>query len=348
MASSKCSIDGCKRSSDNVCDHCHGPVCTKHYIEHVQLVNAELPSFSDELNSIVNTMQQHDFTHYAFEQIEQWREESHRRIDKLCEEKKQQLTIEITGKVDNQMKNLRDLSQEVKELINDGYASFKDIENIKRKIEECRQQCKQLETTDYFRLNVKTIDLETSLFNHELFSGGGTLLSLEHQIKLNEFYGQEGQKWVLIYKATRDGFLSADFHRCCNNQGPTITVIQSIGVTGSYLFGGYTSISWNSLQTYVNDNNGPFLFTLTNPHAIPPTKYSVKLRNHSIFDHVSYGPTFGAGHDLYISSHSQMNRNSSFNFPHSYNDTTKRGALTFTGDKNFQTNDIEVYRLVQT
>ncbi len=346
MASSKCSIDSCKRNSDNVCDHCQEPVCTKHYVEHVQLVNAELPSFSDELNSIINTIQQHDFTHYVFEQIEQWREESHRRIDKLCEEKKQQLKSEISQKIDDQMMHLRDLSREVKELIDEGYASFKNIENIKKNIEECRQQCKQLEAIDYFRLDVKKINLEAALFDHELFSGGGTLLSHEHQVKLMEFCGKQGQRWMLIYKATRDGFSSVDFHRCCNNRGPTITVIQSI--ERGYLFGGYTSISWNSMQTYVQDNNGPFLFTLTNPHGIPPTKYSVKLRNHSIFDHVNYCPTFGAGHDLYVSSHSQTNRNSSFNFPHSYNDTTKRGAITFTGDKNFQTNDIEVYLLVQT
>jgi hypothetical protein len=346
MASAKCSIDSCKRNSDNVCDHCQGPVCTKHYIEHVQLVNAELPSFSDELNSIINTIQEHDFTHYAFQQIEQWREESHRRIDNLCEEKKEQLKIEIAQKIDNQMKNLRDLSRAVKELIDDGYASFKDIENIKQNIEECRHQCEQLETADYFRLDIKEINLETKLFNNELFSGGGTLLSFEHQTKLNEFYGKQGQTWMLIYKATRDGFHSADFHRCCNNQGPTITVVQSID--GGYLFGGYTSISWKSTQNYVQDDNGPFLFTLTNPNKMPPTKYSIKLRNHAIYDHVNYGPTFGAGHDLYISSVSQMNKNSSFNFPHSYNDTTRRGSMTFTGNKTFQTQDIEVYRLVQT
>jgi hypothetical protein len=346
MASSKCSVDDCKRHSDNVCDHCQGPVCTRHYIEHVKLVNAELPALSDELNSLVNTMKQHDFTRYAFEQIEQWREESHRRIDELCAEKKQQLMTEIGQKIDDQMKNLRKLGQEVKELIDDGYASFKDIENIRKSIEESRQLCKQLETTGHFRLNVKTINLETTLFNHELFTGGGTLVSLEHQIKLNEFYGKQGQTWVLIYKAARDGFPSADFHRCCNNQGPTITIIES--TDGGYLFGGYTSISWNSKQNYVQDDNGPFIFTLTNPHGIPPNKYTVKLKNHAIYDHINYGPTFGAGHDLYVSSHSQTNRNSSFNFPHSYNDTTRRGSTTFTGNKNFGTNDIEVYRLVQT
>jgi hypothetical protein len=346
MASSKCSINDCKRSGDTLCDHCQSQVCTKHFIEHVKLANAELTFLSDELNSMVNSIQQYDLTSHAFKQLEQWREESHQRIDELCEEKKRQLKIEIDQKIDNQMKELRELSREVKELIDEGDASFKQIENLKKNIEECQKQCKQFGIIDHFRLDIKAINLEANLFNPELFTGGGTLLSLEHQAKLNEFYGKKGQTWMLIYKATRDGFPSGDFHRCCDNQGPTITVIQSI--TGGYLFGGYTTASWQPTQTYVNDTNGSFLFTLTNSYGIPPTKYSVKIPTCSIYTHINYGPTFGGGHDLYVSSHSQTNRNSSFNFPHSYNDTTARGSLTFTGNKNFQTTDIEVYRLLQT
>jgi hypothetical protein len=344
MTSSKCFINSCKRNGDILCDHCRSQVCTKHYIEHVKLANAELTSLSDELNSLVNTMQEHDPTHHAFEELEHWREESHHRIDELCEEKKRQLKIEINQKLDNQMRELHELSREVKELIDEGDASFKQIKNIKKCIEECQNQCKQFETIDYFRFNIKPINFETPFFDHELFTGGGTLLSMEHQAKLNEFYGKERQTWSLIYKATRDGFPSANFHRCCDNQGPTITVIQS--TNGGYLFGGYTSASWHSTQTYVNDSNGSFLFTITNPHRIPPTKYSIKIPAWSVYTHVNYGPTFGAGHDLYVSNDSDANKSSSFNFPHSYNDTTKRGALTFTGQKNFQTNDMEVYRLV--
>jgi hypothetical protein len=321
-------------------------VCTKHYIEHVKLVNAALPACSDELNIIINRMQQYDFKQYAFEQIEKWREESHRRIDNLCDEKKEQVKIEIDQKIDEQMKNLQVLNRQIKELIDDGDASFRDIENIKKNVEKCREQCEQLETKDYFRLDIKTINLETTLCNRELFTGGGTLLSLEHQIKLNEFYGKQDQTWTLIYKASRDGFPSTDFHRCCNNQGPTITIIQSID--GGYLFGGYTSMSWANRQSYIQDDNGPFIFTLTNPYGIPPTKYPVKLRNHAIYDHLNYGPTFGAGNDLYVCNQSHTNRSSSFNFPHSYNDTTKRGSTTFTGNKNFLVNDIEVYRLALT
>jgi gas vesicle protein len=313
-------------------------------MEHVKLANDELVLLADQLNSIINSIQQQDPLHQAFQQLEKWREMSHRHVDKICNEKKQQLQVEVQQRISKQMNELRELSQQVKELIDEGDASFKQIEKIKKDIEECQQQCKQFEKSDYLRFNLKPIEIETSFMNAELFTGGA-LLSSEQQMKLNEFCGKKDQKWVLIYKATRDGFGASDFHRCCDNQGPTMSVIQS--KDGGYLFGGYTSVSWRSIQNLVPDNNGPFIFTLTNPHGIPPTKYSIKDVQHSICDHNGCGPTFGNGHDLHVCDNSQMKTESYANFPYSYNDTTNRGNTTFTGSFNFQTSDIEVYRLVK-
>ncbi len=345
MASSKCSVSGCKRDFDTLCAHCQCNFCTKHYIEHAKLANDELVPLADRLNSIINSIQQLDPLQQAFQQLEQWREISHRHIDKLCNKKKRQLQVEIKKKIEEQMSKLRELTQQVKELIDEGDASFKQIEKIKKDIEECQQQCKLFEETNYIHLKLKPIEIETTLSNRELFSGGGTLLSLEHQIKLNEFYGKVDQRWVLIYKATRDGFGSSDFHRCCDNLGATMTIIQSKG--GGYLFGGYTSVSWRSIGDYVTDKNGPFLFTLTNPHRIPSIKYSIKLNQYSIFDGSTYGPTFGGGHDLHVCDNSQLATSSYSKFPHAYNDTTNQGNATFSGSKNFQTSDIEVYQLME-
>ena len=46
----------------------------------------------------------------------------------------------------------------------------------------------------------------------------------------------------LLYQSSTDGKKSEDFHRCCDNKGPTLVVIKS----GEYIFGGYTSESWES------------------------------------------------------------------------------------------------------
>jgi hypothetical protein len=177
----------------------------------------------------------------------------------------------------------------------------------------------------------------------EIFPNG-TLLQLEHKMKLNEFYGKIDQRWELIYKASRHGFDATAFHsRCDDNKEPTITIIQS---NNNCLFGGYTSIPWASDSSYKNDATA-FLFTLTNPHNIPPTKYFIKSYRvgTAIYGKNNYGPTFGAGHDIYLANNSNSNSASYIYFPHSYIDTTGQYEKTFAGDKNFSTSDIEVFKL---
>ncbi|CAF4498282.1 unnamed protein product [Rotaria socialis] len=325
MTSYKCSVDACKRNSDVLCVHCEDHVCNKHYIQHVKLANNELFAFSDEINALVNKAQKYDLTNPVFEQLEQWREEKHRQIDEICDKKKRQLKIALDRTIDDYRKKLHELEHDVKKSIDEGDASFRQIEIIKNTIEQCRQLCKRFETLDYFQCNINENDMEIGLFNDDLFTGGGTLLSLEHHLKLNEFYEKKGQKWSLIYKASRDGFSASDFHHYCDDQGPTLTVIQSRD--GGHLFGGYTSASWSPTGKYIHDSNNPFLFTLTNPHGIPPTKYSVRNPKYSIFPQMNCGPIFGAGNDLYCCDNSQIDRNSFFHFPYSYDDTTNRAQF---------------------
>ncbi|CAF0959551.1 unnamed protein product [Adineta steineri] len=170
-----------------------------------------------------------------------------------------------------------------------------------------------------------------------------TLLKPEHKVKLNEFYGKSNQKWELIYKTTRDGFTANAFHVRCDNEGPTMTIIRS---SNDCIFGGYTSVSWASSEGYQKDKTA-FLFTLTNPHNIPPTKYNIKPDRvaYAVHHKSNFGPVFGGGFDIYISDSSSKNNCNYSNFSHSYDDTTGYGIDTFTGAKNFTTSEIEVYKL---
>ena len=58
-------------------------------------------------------------------------------------------------------------------------------------------------------------------------------------------------------------------------------------------------------------------------------------QNNFIYCHASYGPTFGAGHDLYLSDACHNNRNSSAKFPSQYN---KRRGIKYE-------NNQETYKL---
>ena len=45
----------------------------------------------------------------------------------------------------------------------------------------------------------------------------------------------------LLYRASRNGWSASNFHSCCDNKGPTVTVVKS----GNYIFRGYTEQSWD-------------------------------------------------------------------------------------------------------
>jgi hypothetical protein len=49
--------------------------------------------------------------------------------------------------------------------------------------------------------------------------------------------------------------------------------VRKLILSKQYLFGGYTSTSWKNTNETIWDNDpSAFLFTLINPHEIPPTK----------------------------------------------------------------------------
>ena len=145
-------------------------------------------------------------------------------------------------------------------------------------------------------------------------------------------------EFSLIYVASVDGFTSSVFHEKCDNQGPTLTVIKS--TSGTFLFGGYTPISWNSSNSYLEDDSLKcFIFTISS-NCLNYAKKQIITKGKAIYCHPSYGPTFGSGHDLYIANSSNASTNSYHRYSN-YGD----GYLKIAPD-NFQTVEIEVFKII--
>jgi hypothetical protein len=160
-------------------------------------------------------------------------------------------------------------------------------------------------------------------------------------------------KLELLYRASRDGwrapFVShfsydrqspSDFHRKCDNQGATVTVIKS---TGGYVFGGYADLPWASSGQYLSSLNA-FLFALQYPSGVAPVKMPVLHPQHAIFDFCSFGPKFGNS-DIFVNDNANSNTTSSTNIS-SYQLPAGQNAQTFfTGAHKFQAEEIEVFRV---
>ncbi len=151
--------------------------------------------------------------------------------------------------------------------------------------------------------------------------------------------------WRLIYKASRDGFRAADFHRCCDNKGETISVIHT---TRGYLFGGYTDVPWTSASGVSKQSLQSFLFAFrSSASGNTPVTATIASSSNAVYHHSSYCCTFGAGHNIYIADSSNTNSNSNSNWSngqyYSYPPGVTSNVYWLVGQQRFQTRDVEVF-----
>ena len=164
---------------------------------------------------------------------------------------------------------------------------------------------------------------------------------------LNQLLEWTGYKGIeLLYRGSKDGAASNVFHNKCDNKGPTLCLCKN---DKGNIFGGYASISWTSNKGY-KSANGSFLFTLTNIYGTAPTKFPIfQNQDNAVYHGGSYGPIFGAGHDLWIRN--DYNNNKAYsNFGNTYQDVLGKGRSIFTGDENngsdFILKEIEIFKLI--
>ena len=93
---------------------------------------------------------------------------------------------------------------------------------------------------------------------------------------------------VLLFRASKDGYKPKEFHRLCDNKGPTIIFIET---TKGYKFGGYTELDWDTSDSYKTDDS-TFLFSLNNR-----TKYTRRNKMCSIYCRKDLAPSFGGDGD---------------------------------------------------
>lgn len=142
------------------------------------------------------------------------------------------------------------------------------------------------------------------------------------------------KNFELLYDSIKDGTNTGAFHKKCDGKKPTITFVKT---KKNRRFGGYTEKCWNeSPGSYVVDENS-FIFSIDEKE-----KYPVSQTKYSIYNNDSYGPTFGGGHDLYISNFCNENNLSSAQ-GRDYKSTHR---LSLNLEDNFIVESYEVYQVI--
>ena len=142
----------------------------------------------------------------------------------------------------------------------------------------------------------------------------------------------------LLYRASRDGWDPQQFHRRCDAQGPTVTLIKT---DHGYVFGGFSDQSWTSGGHWIASQKA-FLFALCCAAGLGPTRLPVANADHALYGHSSYLPAFGGGFDLKVGTNKR--RAGDVRVGHSYEcPRGLDGSAFLTGAGRFQASEVEVF-----
>lgn len=234
---------------------------------------------------------------------------------------------ELTEK-ENQ-KNLLDYVNKLyleKEELKDQFNELKlENDNIKKKLEDTQKNI-ELE-------GVKKIERIKNLFKDS------SIVKNNEKKMINDWIDPYSEKNItseLLFNSKVDGDNSNTFHNKCDEKGATITFVQT---TAGKRIGGFTELPWTNSKGYQQDKES-FIFSLDTCQKF------VQFKNfgNAVYHNSSYGPTFGSGHDLCISSGCKSNGNSYCNSGHSYGFFYSYNMINpGTQNTSFQVTDYEVY-----
>ena len=204
--------------------------------------------------------------------------------------------------------------------------------NLEKKIIELENKNKMLENElkETKKLNKKNeeelIKIKEYLFPKSIFN---SKIAFDEKL-IKDWIGKKFSA-ELLFRVSRDGSEPKEFHRRCDNKGPTIIFIET---TKNFKFGGYTELEWDKSDSFKTDDS-TFLFSINNK-----AKYTRRNSLCSIYCREDLAPSFGGD-----------------TFPDFFcMGSCKKGELcdanTFAtpkelnnGEKNFDVKEMEVYQI---
>ena len=146
-------------------------------------------------------------------------------------------------------------------------------------------------------------------------------------------------KFELIFKMSENGNKSDDFHKYCDNKGPTLTLVKT---TKNKIFGGFTPLNWKNKGYGIKDSsNQTFIFSLN----LNKKFNMINQKGDGIYCSSNYGPNFGnCDFDL------KENMKNGETYANNYCNFLSNNNLELTGGKgdheNFDTEELEVYKVI--
>jgi hypothetical protein len=336
--------------------------------------------FYDEFTQNKNKSESDVFDHFQDMrfQIDEHREESKKRIDDIALamiDKVKEFEVIYLKSLNEKLSSF-DETKSIENEFNQIEETFRDpnllIETIREMQHKQDESLRDIQIKLYDMSKIKDVLKATNKFqpNLSLFDQSEET-SLFGSIKLNEFTNTNqfksqilkdvkqsfelirlcefspNDKWSLLYRATRDGFGSDDFHSKCDDHANTLTIFKA--KQSKFIFGGFTNVNWVGSDEWKSDPNA-FIFSLTNKDNLPlKIKIDPNRHDNIILCLSEYGPSFGGGCDIHVANNANTTMDSWSNLGHTYKhpqyEYGTNEAKTFLARSNkFQSDEIEVYQ----
>ena len=162
----RCQLDGCTRAASTKCYCCQKDVCTKHFLEHIETVKAQLDPLANETNEMLEKIQSlslDKITESCFTQLQQWKNVMYQLIDEMFASKMKEMEELIAKHSEKfvehqkqQLEKLKKIQDQVRQLVEDGDATADDIQSMKNQLASVQTNLTGF-AKDYLSVNTKLL-----------------------------------------------------------------------------------------------------------------------------------------------------------------------------------------------
>ena len=225
--------------------------------------------------------------------------------------------------------------------------NIKDINKINESIDKCKNEG-EIEINfiyeDEFNLlldNIKKFEIikyntiDSLIINKDIKKQEAIINWIKQKIN------KKNIDFKKIFTMSLNGSSCNDFHKYCDNKGPTLTIIKT---TNNKIFGGFTPLNWESSgngENKYDKSNQTFLFSLDLMKKFD----MINAKKEAIYCTKNNGPYFG-GRDFSIESN--MKKGETYaNYATNFISNNNLELIGEKGnDKKFDIEDFEVFQVI--